>query len=349
MIKESHALSSLKTKDGFRLTGEDPFGDFDIKLDESLLVDVNAGISVPGLKPLRDVIPFTNGRATDWKIGEHIRLAKARKWPTHKQFEFHGETICICGGGPSLAYTLDELRYLQKRGAKVMAINRTQDYLMGLPKTHKFPRIKPWAGIVLESIPHAANYMSVVPGVRYYIASQCHEDTFDKFENSEHYIWHAQAQKAVEAELTVEEKKHMVPAVGSTCGLRAIVYAYMMGFSNIHLFGFDSSYNSFDMINGIRGLNGHPKLHSYRKAETIHDIKELLVKGWNNGEDRHYWGNGNMLAQADEFQRLIGWRHSALTQGRMDNHKLIVHGFGLIPDMAREFGLHYETTERKAA
>lgn len=342
MLKESHPLASLDESSGYRLTdkpGEFVCGPVVILPPED------------GLVPLRDMIPFTKGRASDDRLVAHILGAKLRNWPTFRPFEFHKQTIAICGGGPSLAYTLPELRAIQRRGGKVMAINRTHDFLLDLPKTHGLPWIKPWAGILLEAIPHAATYMRPTSGVRYYVGSQCHPDTFDAFEKSEHYIWHAESRPEMLRCLDLKEKQNMVPAVGSTCGLRAIVFAYMLGFTEIHLFGFDSCYSEYEILNGIRGADGAPKLHAYHKPEAIHDVKELTVRGWEDLGERKYWGNANMLAQADEFQRFCGWRSERLKNRGMDPHDLIVHGFGIIPDMARAFGMHADNfkTERKAA
>lgn len=343
MLKEDHPLSNLVVCEGFTIQEPVAFNNLFIGQDK---------LYAPGdLVPLREVVPFTKGRADGWLLVEHVESSRKRNWPTFKPFEFNGQSIAICGGGPSLGYTLHELRALQKKGTKVMAINRTHDFLLDLPKTHNVPWIKPWAGIMLEAIPHAAGYMRPTSGVRYYIGSQCHPETFDKFEKSEHYIWHAESRAEMVDALTPQEKRQMVPAVGSTCGLRAILLAYMMGFTEIHLFGFDSCYAEHDVVNGIRGADGAPKLHAYHKPEAIHDMKELTVKGWSDGQDRKYWGNGNMLAQADEFQRLVTWRDERLKARAMDPHSLIVHGFGIIPDMARAFGLHAEniTPERKVA
>ena len=137
MLKEEHPLSILVSTDGFRLQ-ECPTVDSLMKARS-------------GLVPLREMIPYTQGRAESWKLVEHVNAARARNWPTFKPFEFNGQSIAICGGGPSLGYTLHELRALQKKGAKVMAINRTHDFLLDLPKTHNLPWVKPWAGILLES------------------------------------------------------------------------------------------------------------------------------------------------------------------------------------------------------
>lgn len=357
MLPKDHALATLLPSDGFNLKGEGVA----FPTIEAIRLAMNAdgaasAIQSPGvygpaiLKPLRKAIPYTEGRLANWKLVEQVTSAKARNWPGIKRFEFNGQSIAICGGGPSLGESIHELRALQKSGTKVMAINRTHDYLLDLPQSHKIPWIKPWAGIILEPIPHAANYMRPTQGVRYYVGSQCHSDTFDQFERNEHYVWHAQSKPELIPLLTKEELQQMVPAIGSTCGLRAVILAYMLGFTEIHLFGFDSCYRTEDVLNGIRGGDGSPKLHAYAKPEAIHDFRELVIKGFVGG-DRRYFGNTNMLAQADEFQQFMALREKELNARHMDPHQILVHGFGVIPDMAREFGVHVDNFnhERKAA
>lgn len=337
-LPQGHALIGLTLDDGFKI--KEP-----AETCEPLKF-------APGeMIPIRTVIPYTEGRAVGWKLQEHVLGAKARKWPGIKAFEFNRQSIAICGGGHSLGETLHELRNLQRQGCKVMAINRTHDYLLGLPQSHKVPWIKPWAGILLEPTPNAAGYMKPTPGVRYYVASQCAPETFDKFEKSEHFIWHAQAKREVQDNLSPEELRVMVPTMGSTCGMRAIMLAYIMGFTDIHLFGMDSCYDSRKLKNGMNEATGYPSLHAYHKPETIHDFKELVVRGWSDGSERSYWGNGNMLAQADEFQIFMTQREGRLRAKQMDPHHIIVHGYGILPDMAREYGCHASqiTQERKVA
>lgn len=350
MLPQGHALSTLRVEDGFKIKEPISLPQFDLN-SGTIAMLAAAGVAkaekkfskAPEFRPIRDVIPFTEGRAMGWKLRDHCMSAKARNWPGIKPWEFKGQSVAICGGGPSLGHNLHVLRALQKKGTKVLAINRTHDFLLNLPKSHNLPWIKPWAGILLEPTPNAASYITPANGVRYYISSQCCPETFDKFEGSEHFIWHASAKPELAACLTPEELRVMVPAVGSTCGIRAYVLMYMMGFSHIHLFGFDSCYRNYDIENGILGSDSAPKLHAYPKRETIHDLKEMMVKGFPDG-DRKYYGNGNMLAQADEFQRLMEWRKEMIAKRHMDAHDLTVHGFGLIPDIAREYGHHIERT-----
>lgn len=356
-LDPNHPLANLDP--GFRLKEKKPDADpfrhivLDVDIDKAL-----ANV-VEGYKPIRDVIPRTEGRAEGWKLREHCLSAKARNWPGVKPFEFDGESIAICGGGPSLAKTLPELRELQRRGTKVLTINRTEDFLCGLPTTHGLPWIKPWGSALLEALPVASTYIKPRHGVRYFISSQCAPVTFDVFEKYEHRIWHCIAKPELNECLSPDELRLAIPPNGSTCGLRAILLAYTMGFRDIHLFGMDSSYSSWEIEHGILGADGAPKLHAYHKPEAIHDFKRLSLvdvdpEGKPTGGSTDFYGNGNMIAQADEFQNFIEWRDKMLKQRDIEPHNLVVHGEGAIPHIAAFYGLHFNKErnvkhERKAA
>jgi len=302
---------------------------------------IQIGPAAPQFRPLRDAIPYTKGRLEAWKLVEHVRSAKARNWPGIKPSEFLGQSIAICGGGPSLASLdqLKELRAFQKKGTKVLAINRTHDFLLT-------KGVVPWAGILLDPVPAVASYITPRRGIRYYVGSQCHPTTFDNFDKPDvqKYIWHAASVPEMDAELTPREMVLRVPANGSTCGLRSILKSYIEGFREIHLFGFDSCMEQ--NADGTLKINdGKPNLHAYPKPEAILDVKEMLVP-MDDG-DRTYYGNTMMFSQADEFQQFLLARDQGLQNGMLEPHTITVHGSGLIPDIARFYGLHSDQLKVK--
>lgn len=210
----------------------------------------------PGYATLRDMLGRTQGRAADWRLIEHISSAKERNWPGVKPNEFPNGEIAICGGGASLnkPENLRALRKLQKKGVKVLAVNRTHDYLLS-------KHIPVWAGVLLDAIPHVKNYMTPRKCVRYYIASQCHPDTHETFNRPEltKYTWHARASGAEVEVLTPEELNNAIASRTSTVGLRSVILAYRMGFRKIHMFGFDSSYDT-DMVHAAMRRTSPPEL-----------------------------------------------------------------------------------------
>jgi hypothetical protein len=335
LLKQDHPLANLD--DGFRVAEALHFDpSTNVGRDGNPLTD-----DKPAYKKLRDFIPTTKGRLMPWKLKEHVKSAQARGWPQIKLNEFMGQTLIICGGGPSIGEfeQLKQIRALQKKGGKVLAINRTHDWLFT-------KGITPWAGILLDPVPQVANYICPRRGVRYYIGSQCHPDTFNVFDKPDlqKALWHAASIPEMEEWLSPQERILCVPANGSTCGLRSILLGYMLGFREIHLFGMDSSY---EVIDGkiSQTADGKPKLHAYAKPEGIHDIKEMVIR-YPDGE-RTYYGNTMMLAQADEFQEFLLVRDSGLRSAMLAPHKLLVHGYGVIPDIARFYGLHFDQRKVK--
>lgn len=331
----THPLANLG--DGFRIKEVPTLEEF------STIAGMNFSVPVmpSGPRPLREVIPYTKGRLETWKLIDHVRKAKARNWPGIKANEFRDGSIAICGGGPSLASLdqLKELRALVKKGTKVLAINRTHDWLLT-------KGIVPWAGILLDPVPNVASYITPRRGIRYYIGSQCHPDTFDNFDKPDiqKYIWHAASIPELEQELTAEEKRLCVPANGSTCGLRSILKAYIEGFRDIHLFGFDSCMEQ-NPDRTLKVTDGKPNLHAYHKPEAILDVKEMIIP-YPDGE-KTYYGNTMMLSQADEFQEFMLLRDKGLENGMLQPHSIWVHGSGLIPDIARFYGRHSDQQKVK--
>ena len=100
-------------------------------------------IIAPPPRNLRDVIPPDKGRVDTSEYLVRVRRGqtfgmqsllklinceRSRDWRKPS-------IICIVGGGPSLADEVGALRRLIKRGAKVMAVNKSHDWLLkrGLP------------------------------------------------------------------------------------------------------------------------------------------------------------------------------------------------------------------------
>lgn len=343
LIKEDHPLSNLG--DGFRIKApvavpEGPFVDSKGDVLEPMEFSAEPEAQPERYRKIRDFIPHTKGRVLPWKLMEHVRSAQARNWPGLKLHEFKGETLIICGGGPSIGEIeqLKQIRALQKKGGKVLAINRTHDWLFT-------KGITPWAGILLDPVPAVANYIAPRRGVRYYVGSQCHPETLDVFDKPDiqKALWHAASVPELDEWLTPTERLLCVPANGSTCGLRAILLGYMLGFREIHLFGMDSSYQVED--GKIVLSDGKPKLHAYAKPEGIHDVREMVIP-YPTGK-KTYYGNTMMLAQADEFQEFLLARDIGLKDGFMLPHKIYAHGYGVIPDIARFYGLHFDQRKVK--
>lgn len=296
----------------------------------------------------RDLVGQTGGRITAWKLLEHLESARERNWPFVRTKEFTNGTVAICGSGPSIGKleNLKRIREIQRKGGKIHAINRCHDFL-------RTKGIIPDSASLLDPIPHVATYIKPQKGTDYFIGAQCHPDTFDVFEKAglNKFIWFCRTTKMIDAHLTEKELAFAIPSRTSTNGLRSVMLNYMRGFRSFHLFGFDSSYETFMDETGVEQIalmDGKGKLHAHSKPETIHDVRTTKVYETSpSGEliyEKEYFTNSAMLSQADEFQTLISDIAGGIKDGFMEQVYLYVHGDGLIPDIAcsQPYQLHFD-------
>lgn len=240
-----------------------------------------------GPRGLRDVIPAGKGRVA---VDEY--LARVRRGQTcgmqsmlllhqceHSRRWDAPAECAIVGGGPSLQAEVAELRRLVKRGVKIVAVNKSHDWLLrrGFP-VHYAALLDPkeWvAGYINPSMVTRRAKVFVQP--RYLIASQCNDDTIAKFlapgvrEHS--YMWHAAGGVGESEMLRTEFANDLwVNIAGaSVIGLRAIGLAHGLGFRKMRLFGIDGSAKMppwqdlrrlFDMLvvgGNIRWTGGEPQ------------------------------------------------------------------------------------------
>lgn len=318
----------LTTGDGYKIAQAPP----DIDMAKAITLDGKKYVMA------RELVGKSGGRVLDWKLVEHLESARERNWPFVRVNEFRGQEVVICGSGPSIGKleNIKKIRALQKKGAKVHAINRCHDFLIT-------KGITPDSASLLDPIPHVASYIKPRKGVDYFIGFQCHPDTFDVFDKPgiNHFVWYCRTSNLIDSQLTPKELAYAVPSRTSTNGLRSIMLNYMRGFRGYHLFGFDSSYETHLDENGVEqitlGPDGKGKLHAHAKPEAIHDVKTTKVVQ-NRGDgtifyEKDYFCNAAMLAQADEFIKLVDDIREGIRLRTMDDIRFHVYGDGLIPDI----------------
>ena len=200
---------------------------------------------------LRDVIPAGKGRITEAEMLDRIRKGQQRGMKSMLRLvgRHPRAVFCVVGGGPSLQDNVGELRRLAKRGAIIVAVNKSHDWLLkrGLPCHY---------GVLLDPKEWVADYITFnIPRVKaragklwvepsYLIASQCHDVTLDKFQNHPRaYMWHGGGgigeEKILRDEFGKGEWLNLIGA--SVVGLRAVTLAVALGASEVHLFGIDGS------------------------------------------------------------------------------------------------------------
>lgn len=240
-----------------------------------------------------------------------------------------GQTAIICGGGPSLTDDLGTLRKLYNRGYKIIATNKTHDFLVR-------KNFIPWAVVLLDPMPHVADYVKLATAkTKAFIAGQCHSSVFDALKHADVYLWHAgdnQDEEMMPVSLLKAEysdRTWKVVGGGNTGGLRAIYVAQSVGFRKMHLFGFDSS---------MRGGS----LYAYDKPRPS-DAAEGPATMTMNGHSETFFTNEHMARQVENFQDMLKqimlWNTHKVWEGIDD---IIVHGTGMLPACAAGHGLHYD-------
>ena len=214
---------------------------------------------------LREAIPAGKGRFSAGDKGVEEYLGRIRSGQTcgmqsaislhnaeHSGDPTRPATLIIAAGGPSLANNLGELRKLVKRGAKVIAVNKTHDYLVkrGIPVDYAaLLDPKDWVADYIDPTLKESRSVRKEMGrgwvdTKYLIASQCHDLTINKFKRrKDSYLYHAAAGLGEKDVLKNEFKGQPWICItgGSVIGLRAINLGYGLGFRKFHTFGLDGS------------------------------------------------------------------------------------------------------------
>lgn len=219
----------------------------------------------------------------------------------------------ICGGGPSLADTLENIRELKNKGAKVFALNNTAKFLA----KHG---IRADAQILVDPRGGNVEFVDEVWTDEVFLASQCHPDLFDKCKEIGYPVrlWHA-ATDGLEKYAPQLGGKHCHVGGGLTVGLAGLCLLHVLGHRQIHLFGYDSSH-------------AQGKSHAYRQDMNRDD--EMVTAAV---ENRLFHCSLAMVGQAHEFKNV-----STMLQDFACT--LHVYGDGLLPTLWRAW--QKEKTER---
>jgi hypothetical protein len=224
--------------------------------------------------------------------------------------------IALVGGGPSLKNTVGELLDF----TEVMVCGSAHDWMM-----EHSPRIPEFCA-VCDPDPVMANYLRHPnKDTTYLIASQCNPAVFEALKGYNIIQWHCWPIGTASEEdkdfLNECTPGWMAIGGGCTIGLRAISMVVMMGFDDLHFFGFDSC---------MTMENDH---HAYPftdpTKEFLGDVYDVRIgMGQLNGpEGKMYRVAGYQLAQAEHYKQTLMAFGGAF--------RPTFHGPGLLTDMQR--------------
>ena len=268
------------------------------------------------------------GRIDRAEVRKRAANAMARKLPPHIKCLNESREWAIIGGGPSINACLPEIRRLKRSGANIVSVNKSHDWLLE-------NGITPWGHILLDPMEWVADYVKRPRNdVRYFVASQCHDKTFESRDGFPVFLWHAGQDfpEGPEPAAVLREKWPKTPwqvvPGPTTVGLRSIFLGAQMGATKFHLFGVDSS----------RTPSG--PMHAYAKPEPP-DAQPGTLKLKINGMKYAFDTNSHMARQQMDFDKLIGDLPEHWKAGHLPRSiDITVHGTGLLPTFAAIHGLH---------
>lgn len=249
-------------------------------------------------KPL--ILPLTVVcNTSDEQIYGNIKTNSARPLRWQKLEKAHDRIAVICGSGPSLQDSIQELRAWKMRGAVIFALNGAASFL------NDNGILADWQ-VMIDARPETAELVGPAKG--HLFGSQVHPDTFAKIVDPK--IWHLQVGDIENyfPKMRRDQGGYALIGGAASVGNCTTCLAYVMGFREVHCYGYDSCHR-----------NGHG--HAF--AQPLNDGEPCCSVRF-NGKDYHT--SLTMRLQAEKFME---------TSAALKQHgvKLFVHGSGLLPDI----------------
>lgn len=228
----------------------------------------------------------------DWKR-LHLRddFGKARQKP-----------LAILAGGPSLKAHLPEV---YEYFTDVMVCGSAHDFVIEYG-------IDPTYSVQCDGSKRALDFFKYrLPETQYLMASQCDPEMLAGLPHEQVFLWHC-----ISGELQSGFNSEPAICGGCTVTLRAINIAILLGYHDLHFFGFDSCFENIEQQ--------HAFDYEEEKGSTNRDTFDVRVGGENG---RVFKCNPTLLTQAREFQEMCGQYHHLFNP--------IIHGDGLIAEIMK--------------
>ena len=246
---------------------------------------------------------------TNEEIDANIEAALKRDYiPFNKIMGMKSGAVAIVGSGPSLK---SNWRKLLNFNGDILACNSAFGFLLDKGIVPKYMMCFDADKLMLA-------FMRVHKDVTYLLASRCPPDAFEMVKDCKIVCWHAGGDEHLEDLLVKHDKEEPMVLGGSAAVTRSLYVAITMGYREVHMYGVDSSFE---------GMNTHI---SQSRTEERHlpvrvNDKLFITSPW-------------LAQQAEDFKILV-----PLMQ-KINRAKVIVHGTGLIPYIAKIMGLKTDET-----
>lgn len=235
----------------------------------------------------------------DEQLYENVRVNSRARGNWQRLEPAHEGVAILCGSGPSLADTLDEIRAHQAAGARIFAMNGAARFLWDHAIHADYQ-------VILDARLETANLVG--PAKAHLFASQVHPETFRRAPASR--LWHLQVGEIDKLLPPDYQRSYCLIGGAASVGNTATCLVYAMGYREMHCYGYDSSH---------RGDAGH----AFHQKMNDGDPCAVVTFG-----GREYTCSLTMKLQAEKFIETS----RALRQMGV---QIEVHGSGLLPDMYR--------------
>ena len=189
----------------------------------------NAGAAMP-LRPLK-LIPGCNTLPEVTR--EQLKVNVERDVPWLDIEDIKDEPLIIVAGGPSLTHRWPEI--LAHKG-KILALNNTYRFLLERGIVPDYFMLLDARLENIRFLDHLSTH------TRHFIAAQCHPAIFDRLERYQTTLYLTTLPETVELTAHINKPKIQIAGNVGTVGIKALCLAYALGFKELHLFGYDSSY-----------------------------------------------------------------------------------------------------------
>lgn len=208
----------------------------------------------------------------------------------------HDGVAILCGSGPSLSDTLEDIREHQRRGRTIFALNGAAKFLHD-------NGIYPDYQVIVDAREQTADLVG--PALEHLFASQVDPKCFDKAPGAK--LWHLEIGN-IEEHFPPYEGSYVLIGGATSVGITSTCLAYAMGYRKLHCYGYDSSHKEFE---------GHAFDQPMNAEDPLTEVEFLGKK---------YVCSYTMKNQAEKF---MGTAQALKDMGV----SIEVHGYGLLPDL----------------
>ena len=144
--------------------------------------------------------------------------------------------VAIVGSGPSLKANWHELKEFK---GDILACNAACQFLLerGITPTYMF---------CFDADPLVLKFLKPHKDITYLMASRCPPEAFELIKDCKISVWHAAGDERIREILETKQINEPMVTGGSAAVTRAMMLALPMGYTNVHVYGGDSSFAEGD-------------------------------------------------------------------------------------------------------